>query len=205
MHPQHPLVVKLYQQEGCSGPEIAKRLAISMWVVYSILKQSGIKRRTLQSANQVWFSKKPLTFSTLQHFSLEQRDLKVLGLTLYWAEGSKRSDDTVDLANSDPQIIRLFVRFLRVIYQVTEKKFRVLLYCYSNQPIPRLISYWSEITEIPKDQFTKPYVRKDFDPRKSQRMPHGLVHIRYSDKKLLFQVMQDIERLQNQMLGFGSG
>jgi len=64
----------------------------------------------------------------------------------------------------------------------------VYLYCYSNQSIELLLNYWYKLTNIPKSQFSKPYVRNDFLPEKSGKMEYGMVHIRYADKKLLYQI-----------------
>ncbi|MBU1045954.1 hypothetical protein KJ616_02430 [Patescibacteria group bacterium] len=111
---------------------------------------------------------------------------------LYWAEGAKpnaaKRSWTVDLANSDPRMIMLFLRFLRTICRVDKKRLRVFLYCYANQNIDSLKQYWHNITHIPLSQFTKPYVRKDFIQEKTGKMPHGLIHIRYNDKKLILQI-----------------
>ena len=66
-------------------------------------------------------------------------------------------------------MINVFVKFLREIYRVDEKRFRILLYCYSDQNVLELVDFWSKLTKIPKKQFTKPYIRKDFrkDGRKN--------------------------------------
>ncbi len=113
---------------------------------------------------------------------------------LYWGEGSKRAKYCVDLANSDPNIVILFTIFLRKIYRVDENKFRVLLYCYPPHDPGELIDYWSTLTHIPKSSFTKPYIRK-----KSRlihdKMPKGLVHIRYYDKRLLQLILREIKLL----------
>ena len=116
---------------------------------------------------------------------------------LYWAEGSKRGKNTVDFANSDPKMIQLFLHFFRSIYQINENKLRVLLYCYANQPVPILIEYWSNVTGIPIGQFTKPYVRSDYQIAKSDRMPSGMIHVRYNDQRLLDQLKSDIENFTN--------
>lgn len=105
---------------------------------------------------------------------------------LYWGEGSKwQGEKIVDFANSDTDMIKVFLRFLREVCVVNEEKLRVYLYCYANQNQESLISYWSEVTKISKKQFSKPYVRKDYDSNKKGKMKYGLVHIRYADKKLL--------------------
>ena len=117
---------------------------------------------------------------------------------LYWAEGAK-SRHTVDFSNSDSNMIKLFLKGLRTIYRINEKRLRIYLYCYCNQNIKYLVSYWSTLLNIPPNQFSKPYIRKDFDERKINKMPHGLVHIRYSDKKLLMQIKAEIDIIQMEL------
>ena len=104
---------------------------------------------------------------------------------LYWAEGSTAGDMTVDFANSDKDMIALFLKFLRKVCGIDEDRLRVYSYFYANQNISKNINFWSKVTKIDKKQFTKPYIREDYDKNKTQKMPYGLIHIRYSDKKLL--------------------
>jgi hypothetical protein len=76
---------------------------------------------------------------------------------------------------------------------VDEKRLRVYPYFYANQNIDENKDYWSKIAKIDKNQFTRPYVRNDFNRDKLNKMPHGLIHIRYSDKKLLNLIKNWIE------------
>ena len=111
---------------------------------------------------------------------------------VYWAEGAKikkkGKNSTVDLANSDPEIIKLFLRFLREICRVSEDKLRVFLYCYINQDIEKIKNFWAKITNISLNQFTKPYIKDNFSFDKEEKMKYGLAHIRYNDKKLLLKI-----------------
>ena len=45
--------------------------------------------------------------------------------------------------------------------------------------------YWHRITHIPVEQFTKPYIRKGNLNLSQRKLPYGLIHIRYNDKRLL--------------------
>lgn len=193
-------VRNLYNR-GFSAASIARELDTSVWRIYKLMKEHAIKRRTFREANRAYFLGKPLSFQIKSELSQSEQVLMNTGLMLYWSEGSKRDGKTVDLANSDPEMIQIFLQFLRKIYRVSEERLRILLYCYSNQSIPRLTKYWSNITGLPQKQFTKPYVRKDFLPEKTDRMPYGLVHVRYSDQRLLAQIMNDMRVLINNMLG----
>ncbi|MEK7093057.1 MAG: hypothetical protein AAB927_01070 [Patescibacteria group bacterium] len=121
------------------------------------------------------------------------KELNAIGAMLYWAEGHKTSSAPgIDFANSDPRMLVLFMKFLRSRYHLDEKRLRVYIYCYANQPIDGLKEYWSKLLGIPRPQFTKPYVREN-PTMNARQMPYGLVHIRYSDKKLLLDVLNLIE------------
>ena len=185
------LIEKLYRKEKLSGAEIAKKLKTTQWAIIGFMARNGILRRTFKEANQICFANKPLTFSVKKRLSAKDRKLKMAGVLLYWAEGAKangKNGCTVDFANSNPEMVRIFVKFLRKICRVDEKKLRVYLYCYSDQDIENIKNYWYSLTNIPKSQFSKPYVKNDFLPEKSGKMKYGLVHIRYADKKLLYQI-----------------
>lgn len=116
---------------------------------------------------------------------------------LYWAEGAKSFNSrnyTVDFANSDPLMIKLFIKFLKNIYQIDESRLRCLIYCYPSHKTETLTNYWSKLTKIPSRQFQKPYIRKDGGNIRD-KMEHGLVHIRYSDKRLLKLILKEIKQL----------
>jgi hypothetical protein len=49
----------------------------------------------------------------------------IAGCMLYWAEGSK-SRNAVKFVNSDPEMVRLFVDFLRRHFDVTDTSFRLV-------------------------------------------------------------------------------
>ncbi|MSU54773.1 MAG: hypothetical protein EXS48_03015 [Candidatus Staskawiczbacteria bacterium] len=184
------IVKKLYYKDGLSTIEVGKRLNVTHWVVLSFMRRNKMARRTFKEANSIAFYKKQPTFSLKKKLNSKEEKLKMAGVLLYWGEGAKLRGENcaVDFANSNPEMIKVFVKFLREICNVNERKLRVYLYCHSNQSIETLLNYWYNITSIPLNQFTKPYVRKDFFQGKNEKMKYGMVHIRYADKKLLFQI-----------------
>ncbi|MBI5306677.1 hypothetical protein HZB04_03795 [Candidatus Wolfebacteria bacterium] len=179
-------IKQLYYQKQLSMKEIGDKIGVSWNAVYYFMRHYNLKRRTFSEDNQIRFLKKIPSFQVKQNFSKFDHRLKIIGTMLYWAEGAKASSGkkSIDFVNSDFQMINLFMIFLRKICGIDESKLRVLLYCYSNQNVNNLINFWSNLTKIPKSQFTKPYVRDDFKKDKENKMPYGLVHIRYGDKKL---------------------
>lgn len=183
--------------------EVANTLGISINAVTYFMRKNGITRRSAQDASALLFKKKPASFKERISLSKNQERLRLAALMLYWAEGYKSSNaNTVDFANSDPEMIAIFVSSLREIYQVDEKRLRVLLYCYSDQNIPKLITFWSKLTHISKKQFSKPYVLSDFREN-GRKMKYGMVHIRYADKKLFLCIMGAIDSLKREIASIG--
>lgn len=103
---------------------------------------------------------------------------------LYWAEGTFNGN-TVDFTNSNAEMIKIFLKFLRKICGINEERLRVYLYAYEHQNISELQDYWHTVTNIKLSQFTKPFIRKNNLNVTKRKLPYGLVHIRYNDKKLL--------------------
>ncbi len=200
-------IKKLYYEEGMSVPEMADKFNGSIGSIYKQMKKHGIKRRSRKETNQITFNKKELSFNPRKKLSPKEEKLKIAGVMLYWAEGSKNRvqdnksrGDVVDFANSDPEMIKIFLRFLREILEIDEKRIRIYLYCYANQNVEQLKEYWSELTKVPLSQFTKPYIREDFSLKKTGRMKYGLVHVRYSDKKLFLQIQKWTKEFLEEML-----
>ncbi len=152
------------------------------------MQKNNIPRRGYSEANYAHYDRYKPKFLIKKNINAKDEYLKIAGIMLYWAEGAKHRY-TVDFANSDSQMIKIFLRFLREICGIAESRLRIYLYAFSDQNIDELKKYWSRITQVPIAQFTKPYVRNVNPTLKDRRMPYGLIHIRYNDKKLLDCIM----------------
>jgi len=180
-------------EKGLSMREIGQKLNTSLNAVVYFMRKNNIQRRSFSEINRLRFDKKKPSFSLKTLDTPRSRELQTMGAMLYWGEGYKSEKATfVDFANSDPEMISVFLRFLRGTYELDPRKFRILLYCYSSQNVELLIRFWSRLTGIPPRQFTKPYIRGDFKPD-GRKMEHGLIHVRYIDKKLLLELKSLIQ------------
>ncbi len=186
--------VSKFYSEGFAVREVAAKLGISIDRVYKLMRKKNIPRRSCVEANRLAYIRKPATFKPVLIENQEQEILKAIGVMLYWAEGAK-SGCSVDFANSDERMIKLFLRFLRGVCGVLEEKLRVYLYCYPQHEndVRSLIEYWSKVTGINSAQFTKPYIRRNAGGKVGQKLQHGLIHVRYNDKKLLIQLLKWVD------------
>lgn len=193
-----------YYRDMFTMREVGEHLGVSLDAVAYFMRHHRLPRRTLLQANRIRFDKKPPSFKSRAHLP-SFTELKAIGAMLYWGEGYKNctTNSTVDFANSDSGMISLFLLFLRKVYGINEVHLRVYLYCYADQDVGRLVHYWSRVTGIPKERFSKPYVRKDFR-KNGRKMRYGLIHIRYYDKKLLLEILRLIEYYKSKYIRAGT-
>lgn len=180
-----PLSRKMAQKlrsQGKSIKEIAKLVNVSqstasLWCRDIILSPKQIKLLEKQGkdpnyGNRLLYARKVRNLKKRQIYQLKKkgmkelgrlskRDLFVSGAALYWAEGFKK-DKQVGFANSDPQMIKFFLRWLKVCFGYTEKDISVkvtanISHEYRIQEIER---YWSDLTKIPINEFKKPFFQK---------------------------------------------
>jgi hypothetical protein len=79
--------------------------------------------------------------------------LKILGASLYWAEGYKRSENMVNFTNSDPAMIALMMKFFRNICKVPEDKFRGGVHIHPHLDREAAVRFWMKVSGIPVKQF----------------------------------------------------
>ncbi len=92
---------------------------------------------------------------------IAKRDLFILGLGLYWAEGSKKYRG-VRLINSDPFVIKVWIKWLNFFANVEIKDIRCCVGINESHKnrINEVQKYWSILTGIPLEQFRKPSFKK---------------------------------------------
>lgn len=138
-------------------------------------------------------------------------ELKLIGITLYWAEGYKRllirngrelTCHSVSLTNSDPKLIMIFLRFLREVCLVPDDKITADIRIYEHMNEQNLLNFWQKITKLSKDNFGKIYYgvsKSSLGKRPFNRLPYGTILIRVNNTNLFHKIMGWIEGLSNQV------
>jgi len=129
--------------------------------------------------------------------TLTKQDLWLLGVSLYWGEGSKSSKGNMSIANSDPAVIAIIMRFFREVMEVPEEKFHCHVHTFSHTNAKTSEIYWSGITNIPLRQFYKTYTKPSSASKgKKYSLPHGTVAVYVSDTEKFWTIMGWIEGLK---------
>lgn len=130
--------------------------------------------------------------------------LFLVGISLYWAEGYKKGAEgskwkSIDFANSDPEMIRIIIRFFRKFLLTNDAKIKIQLMAHKNIEINSAEKFWSRLTKIPRSQFIKTCCslsKYSNGKRMANSLTHGTVHIRINDVKLFFRMIGWIDGLK---------
>ncbi len=184
---------------GYSIAEISSRFCVSkstasLWVKDIKVSEIGLKRienRILLSRMQSYATNHGKKLNRISKANIEANKLlnKVqinnsLSLSLlaimYWCEGSKE-DRSIRFTNSDPNLIRMFLRIMRENFQIDEKRITISLHIHDYHDEQQTINFWSKITSVPAIQFNKVFLKKsDHDYQKTGYK--GCIRINYHDE-----------------------
>ncbi len=109
--------------------------------------------------------------------------LHVAGCMLLWAEGSKHRN-LVQLVNSDPKMLALFVRFLRHYFQPPDASLRLMcnLFADHEERQREIEDFWLGIVGLPCSSLTKSVVNNYSRASKRTRigkLPYGTCRLTF--------------------------
>ncbi len=220
MHPKYPEVIKLRKKRQ-SYREIAQAVAVSKnsvsrWCKNLKLPSSAqkiIKAKTKASHDQLLaYNQRRMRVVQIENREIRQSaatgiksfskyELLLIGTALYWAEGWNRDitgkGHGVCFANSNPDMIKLFLRFLREIINVPEDKLRVNIHIYPNIDEKSAIKFWSNVTNIPKERFhiTQQISRASKGKRPKNSLPYGTLKLDVTRRQNFFKIKGWIDGL----------
>lgn len=90
---------------------------------------------------------------------IHPQTLFVAGLMLYLAEGDKKDNYHIGLANTDPETIKFFIWWLEKFLHIPKSKMRILLHLYEDMSLSEERKFWIKQTGLPQKQFYKEQVR----------------------------------------------
>ena len=140
-------------------------------------RQIAFNKRRLR--NQEIQANAHLTFSNINP---EPFHYVLIASLLFWTEGSKDPDSGLRFTNSDPKMVKLFLKALKSLPDFSWKKlkFKLHLHDYHNQF--EQTQFWAKEAEIPHRFFLKPYLKPHTSIRKRENYP-GCISLYYNDVK----------------------
>lgn len=115
---------------------------------------------------------------------------KLVLSALHLGEGAKNRRGSIQFGNSDPGIIKLFMKLMRECYLIDETKFRCTILCRSDQNINKLEKFWQRLTHISKKRFYKTRIDTRTIGRPSRKLDYkGVCVINYLSASVYYDLL----------------
>ena len=167
--------------QGMDYEEIAAALgvakgSVSLWVRDpprpARLSYAECRKRSAEGAQRYWAAERGVRearraadreAAAAQIGDLTDRELVIAGAIAYWCEGTKskphRRYERVVFMNSDPSLIRFFLRFLKITGTPAENlAFRVYIHESADARSAEL--FWLKVTDAQPEQFLSPALKR---------------------------------------------
>ena len=128
-------------------------------------RKSSVRRKKMEEEKA-----KKEAGKIIKNLSLKEKIILVSAL--YWAEGNKKD---LNLINSDPELIRIFIKALREIFKVPQEDLKLSIRIYEDLNRENCLDYWGEVTGVPVEKFINVDVLKG---KKSGKLPFGMCRVR---------------------------
>ena len=98
---------------------------------------------------------------------ISKRELWLIGIALYWAEGSKekeyKTSSRVAFSNSDPKMLSLYIKWLRECLHIDINDISADLYIHESHKmnVNKILAKWGEILKLPQSFFKYTYFKKN--------------------------------------------
>lgn len=191
------------RKQGFTYSEILKRIPVAKSTLSLWLRSVGLSKKQEQriSEKKLMSAKKGADMRKQQRISaskiiedeakkqvgsISKKELLLIGIALYWAEGSKQKEYNVSqkvaFSNSDPDMLKLFLYWLKHFAGVPDEKIYFELYIHKNKKddLENSVRYWVTRLNKPKEKIQYVYFKKNKINTKRRNVGkeyHGLIRI----------------------------
>lgn len=205
----------LLRQNGQSINDISKTLgvskgSVSKWVKNVVLtseQKDKLNERNPVFRGQLNTVKRSETYrNRRKEFQEEGREMAkhggveyAIGCMLYWAEGTKASKN-MDFTNSDINMLRTFVAFVKKYWNIENKDIGLGLNCYLDHDlsVEEIFDYWIGGLGLGGCRINKAVVRNSeyssFNlGRKKSKLKYGVLKLRFGNMRMLQNIFGSIQ------------
>ncbi|MDP1690050.1 MAG: hypothetical protein Q8L52_02505 [bacterium] len=175
--------------------QLKKKLSSEIQVQHTIrlIKLNKIRGQHLKHAYEEAREEAKKEFEGLKY-----NPLFIAGLMLYWGEGDKLTKFSTKIANTDPDLIRLYVFFLKNACRIPEEKIKahVLIYPDLNEEDCR--KYWARESNIHLKNFFKSTTIQG--RHKTRRIKYGVCMVDISSTYFKVKILEWLKLLPKELM-----
>jgi len=192
--PNKTLLQKLYYDKRLSMLEIARAISLTPATVKYWMDKYGLARRSASESAYVKQNPSGDPFRIKNRLSERDEKLFLSCLMLYWAEGSRRNNHVIQIANLDHRMLSIFIKFLKQICYVKEEKIRLTIQLYKEFDKKIVKNYWSKQLGVPK-RFIAVNIHSDIRSKPTKQWSkYGIARIEVRNVKLKRWIDEQLER-----------
>lgn len=135
-----------------------------------ILQDKGrLKVALINRAKRIERERKVFNIAKIEFENYVNDTLFNIGVTMYWAEGSKKNPN-FQFINSDPKVIKIMIMWIIKYLKIPRELIGIRLYIHRPYAHENCEEFWSKIIQIPVDKFKKTVYKPT--PHSIKRNPH---------------------------------
>ena len=187
---------KLYVEEQKSMKEIAEKLGCSVNRIHYWMIKHRFPRRSLRDAIYRKHHPQGDPFKYVPPRTAKDKMLFGMGMGLYWGEGTKANKHAVRLGNTDPELLKMFQKFLMRFFQIPREDFRFGLQLFTDINPKKALDFWTKELKIDKRQFYKITVTPSGSlGTYRKKSPYGVVTLYYNNYKVRDHLIKFLDTL----------
>lgn len=134
---------------------------------------------------------------------ISKRELLLIGSALYWGEGVNktlyRGYQLVTFVNSDPNMVKIFMKFLREILGVLDENIKPGIIIHPNVVASEAKKYWSVVTGLSESSFwiSVAVSKAGKHKRPMNSLAFGTIHLRVNNRRLFCRIRGYISGISN--------
>jgi len=134
--------------------------------------------------------------------NINDRELFIAGFFLYWAEGGKTNTGSPCLTNTDPKMLKVYIKWLNVL-GVSKSDLRIKLHLYRDMNIEKEISFWTQELGVKKSQFRKSYIKDSTHSKLNYKngFGHGTCNVIVDNTELMRYILMGIRYIIEVLAG----
>ena len=124
--------------------------------------------------------------------------LHLAGCTLYWGEGAKGPPNQVCFSNTDPEMVRLFVTFLRKYFEISAGDIQISCHLFADhiQRQREIERYWLNVAGLPEESLRRSVVNlysRSSKRKRVKKLPDGTCQVVLSRVLVLQSILGSIQ------------
>lgn len=177
-------IERLYYDDKRSMQDIADTLDKSLNFIRYHMQKNKMKRRNWSEATYVKVNRTE-PFKIKKNLTTREKQLRALALGIFWNEGTNKNPISIRVSNSDPELLKVFVYFLRELCGVPNEKIKVSVIVSDFLKIKDAEDFWCRKLDLLPTQLGKTSVIKsNGNGIHKKRAPYGTATVCVYNTKL---------------------